>query len=73
MVVMWEIASFIADQPAGMFTNYCSTLEILRERLFEGRVTDLLTCLKKLDDEEMTNFLAALSEPVGEDNLQSDE
>lgn len=72
MVVMRQIASFIADQPASTFANYNSTLETLREKLFEGRVTDVLTCLKTLDDEDTQHGPAVLPEPVGDgDRSQS--
>ena len=71
MVLMREIASFIADQPASTFANYSSTLETLREKLFEGRVTDVLTCLKKLD-EDTQHGPAILPELIGDgDRLQS--
>lgn len=49
MVMMREMASYIADQPSSMFATYTAALEQFQQKLLDGRVSEVLSALSSMD------------------------
>ena len=59
MVLMREVASYVADQPSSMFATYSAALEQFRQKLLDGQVNELLSAICSIDAQPTSSTTAA--------------
>ena len=63
MVLMREMASYIADQPSSMFAMYTAALEHFQQKLLDGRVAHVLSALSTMDATPVSTTMEQPSSP----------